>query len=299
MNQMGGSLIQKYQTFHRQPKRPAVLPPPKSCDSQFHVFGPMDKYPIRAGAVYCTPEATIEAALAMHKVLGIERGVIVQSSAYSTDFRVLYDALAIAGPQYQGCVVLDDEVSDAELRRLHDAGVRGVRFNFWKVLNLVPSRASFERAIARVGEMGWYVKLHMPVDELIEMQDLFRALKVKLILDHFGRTEFDRGTAHPSVAFVDGLLREGNWWMMLSNGDRRSKAGRPWDDAVTFARHFMDTAPDRMIWGSDWPHPLLAESEPPKDDGELLEFAYGYAKNEALKQKLLVDNPAEIFGFKA
>lgn len=293
----GPGQVQKYQTFHRNPKVPQPLPPPNSCDSQFHVFGPVEKYPIRPGAVYCTPEATIEAALAMHERLGISRGVIVQSSAYATDFRVLYDALEIAGPQYQGCVVLDDDVSDAELQKLHDAGVRGVRFNFWKVLNLVPSRQSFERTIARIQEMGWYVKLHMPADELMEMQDMFRPLKVNVVLDHFGRTEFDRGIAHPSVTLIEGLLKEGNWWMMLSNGDRRSKAGKPWDDAVMFARHFMDVAPDRMIWGSDWPHPLLAENEPPKDDGELLEFAYNYAKNEKLKQKLLVENPARLFGF--
>ncbi len=290
--------MQKYQTFHSQPSAPQPLPPANSCDSQFHVFGPVDKYPIRPGAVYCTPEATIEAALAMHRRLGIARGVIVQSSAYATDFRVLYDALEVAGRQYQACVVLDDAVSDAELQKLHDAGIRGVRFNFWKVLNLVPSRKSFERAIARVAAMGWYIKLHMPVDELMEMQDMFRPLKVNVVLDHFGRVEFDRGLDHPSIAFVDGLLREGNWWMMLSNGDRRSKAGKPWADAVTFARHFLDVAPDRMIWGSDWPHPLLAESEPPKDDGELLEFAYSYAKDEKVKRKLLVDNPAQLFGFK-
>jgi len=289
--------MQQYQTFHRNPKVPDPLPPPNTCDSQFHVFGPTDKYPIRPGAVYCTPEATIEAALKLHKTLGIARGVIVQSSAYGTDFRILYDALKTAGPNYQACIVIDDSVSDAELQKLHDAGVRGARFNFWKVLNLMPSPEGFRRSIARISELGWYAKLHMPVDDLIEMQDLFKPLKLNVVLDHFGRPELDRGLGHPSIAVLDGLLRQGNWWMMLSNGDRWSAHGKPWDDAVALGRHFVDVAPDRMIWGSDWPHPLVPVNEPAKDDGELLELVYRYAPNDTVRRKILVDNPAALFGF--
>ena len=289
--------MQKYQTFHRNPKSPQPAPPTNTCDGQFHVFGPVEKYPIRPGAVYCTPEATIEAALQMHKTLGIKRGVIVQSSAYGTDFRVLYDALAVAGREYQACVVIDDSVSDKELQKLHDAGVRGARFNFWKVLNLVPSPDSFRRSIARIEALGWYAKLHMPVDDLIEMQELFQPLKLNIVLDHFGRPEFDRGVNHPSIAFIDGLLRKGNWWMMLSNGDRWSAQGKPYDDAVDFARHFIGVAQDRMIWGSDWPHPLIPDTEPVKDDGALMELMYRYAPSEDITRKILVDNPARLFGF--
>jgi 2-pyrone-4,6-dicarboxylate lactonase len=290
--------MQKYQGFHPDPKTPRPLPPANTCDSQFHVFGPLDKYPIRPGAVYCTPEATIEAALRMHRTLGIQRGVIVQSSAYSTDFRVLYDALAVAGPNYQACVVIDDSVSDKELQKLHDAGVRGARFNFWKVLNLVPTPDQFKRSIARIEALGWYAKLHMPVDELIEMQELFHPLKLNVVMDHFGRPEFDRGTNHSSIKFIDAMLKKGNWWMMLSNGDRWSQQPKPWNDAVEFARHYVTVAPDRMIWGSDWPHPLVPASDPPKDDGELLELVYRYAETDEINRKILVDNPARLFGFK-
>lgn len=290
--------MQKYQTFHRNPKSPQPPAPPRTCDSQFHVFGAADKYPIRPAAVYCTPEATIEAALKMHKTLGIQRGVIVQSSAYGMDFKILYDALAVAGPGYQACVVIDDSVSDKELQKLHDAGVRGARFNFWKVLNLVPTPEQFKRSIARIEEMGWYAKLHMPVDELIEMQHLFHPLKLNVVMDHFGRPEFERGPDHASITFIKDLLRKGNWWMMLSNGDRWSQQSKPWDDAVAFAKSYVEVAPDRMIWGSDWPHPLVEIDTPPKDDGELLELAYRYADTDAVRQKILVDNPAALFGFK-
>lgn len=290
--------MQKYQTFHRNPKSPQPLAPAGTCDSQFHVFGPVDKYPIRPGAVYCTPEATIEAALNLHRTLGIKRGVIVQSSAYGMDFRILYDALEIAGPNYQACVVIDDSVSDKELQKLHDAGVRGARFNFWKVLNLVPTPEQFRRSIARIEALGWYAKLHMPVDEMIEMQELFHPLKLNVVMDHFGRPEFDRGVGHSSIKFITDLLKKGNWWMMLSNGDRWSVKGKPWDDAVEFAKTYINVAPDRMIWGSDWPHPLIPIEEPAKDDGELIELAYRYAENDAIRRKILVENPAQLFGFK-
>ncbi len=290
--------MQKYQTFHPNPKSPQPPAPANTCDSQFHVFGAVDKYPIRPGAVYCTPEATIDAALKLHRTLGIQRGVIVQSSAYGMDFSILYDALAQAGPNYQACVVIDDSVSDKELQKLHDAGVRGARFNFWKVLNLVPTPDQFKRSIARIESMGWYAKLHMPVDEMIEMQELFHPLKLNVVMDHFGRPEFDRGLSHPSIKFITDLLRKGNWWMMLSNGDRWSAKGKPWDDAVEFAKHYIDAAPDRMIWGSDWPHPLIPIEEPPKDDGELMELAYRYADNDQILRKILVENPAKLFGFK-
>lgn len=289
--------MQQYQSFHRNPKTPQPKAPPKSCDSQFHVFGPVERYPIRPGAVYCLPEATLEAALAMHKTLGIERGVIVQSTAYGTDFRVLYDALAKAGPNYQGCAVIDDSVSDQELQRLHDAGVRGARFNFWKRLNLVPTPEQFKRSIARVQELGWYAKLNMPVDDLMEMQELFNPLEIKMVIDHFCHPEFERGLHHPSVKFLTNLLGRGNWWMMLSNGDRWSITGKPWDDAVDFAKVYIDAAPDRMIWGSDWPHPLVPLDESPKDDGELIELAYRYTDDNEIRRKLFVDNPAKLFGF--
>jgi len=291
--------MEKYRLFDPNPKVPNPLPPRGTCDSQFHVFGPVEKYPIRPGAVYCTPEATIDAALKMHRTLGIERGVIVQSSAYATDFRILYDALKQAGPNYQACVVIDDTVSDAELQRLHDAGVRGARFNFWKVLNLVPSPEQFKRSIARIESLGWYAKLHMPADEMMEMADLFKPLKINVVLDHFGRPDFKQGIDQPSVRYMIDLLKQGNWWMMLSNGDRWSEQAKPWNDAVELAQAYINAAPDRMIWGSDWPHPLVTEDMPMKNDGELLELCYRYAGgDENIKQKIFVDNPARLFGFK-
>jgi 2-pyrone-4,6-dicarboxylate lactonase len=290
--------MQKFKLFDPNPRTPNPLPPKGTCDSQFHVFAAADKYPIRPRAVYHTPEATVAAALRMHKALGIERGVIVQSTAYGTDYRILVDSIAEAGPQnYRGIAVIDDTVGDKDLRRMHEGGVRGARFNFLKVLNIVPSPESFERSVAQCTELGWFIKIHGTGQDLLDLAPMLRTLKINAVIDHLSNPDFDQPVDQPSVRLVQELLRQGNWWLMLSNGDRRSKTGHPWDDAVKYARAFIETAPDRMIWGSDWPHPLVTQDMPMKNDGELIELLYRYATSEAVKRKILVDNPAKLFGF--
>lgn len=150
-----------YLPFDPNPRRPSVLPPPKTCDSQFHVLGPLNKYPIRPGAAYQMPSATWEAALRMHRALGIERGIIVQTTTYGADHSVVLDALSAMGPNYRGCAnaLVFAEADDAYLAKLHDAGVRGARFSFRQELGAVLSDAAFERAIARIRELGWYAKI--------------------------------------------------------------------------------------------------------------------------------------------
>jgi len=289
--------MQKYKLFDPNPRTPNPLPPKGTCDCQFHIFAAADRYPVRPGAVYHTPEATIEAALRMHKALGIERGVIVNSTAYGTDYRILLDGIAAGGPNYRGIAVVDDTVTDADYKRMHDGGVRGVRFNFLKVLNIVPSPASFKRALDRVAEMGWFIKIHGSGQDLLDLADLLRPVKVNAVIDHLTNPDFDQPVDQPSVNFCKELLAKGNWWVMLSNGDRRSKAGYPWSDAVKYAQAYIEAAPDRMIWGSDWPHPLVTEDMPMKNDGDLIELLYRYCPTEEIKRKILVDNPANLLGF--
>lgn len=289
--------MQKFRVFDPNPKTPNPLPPPKSCDSQFHIFAAADKYPIRPGAAYHTPEATIQAALRMHKVLGIERGVIVQSTAYGKDYRILLDGLTEAGPNYRGITVIDDTVSDADLQRMHDGGVRGIRFNYLKVLNIVPSPETLKRSIARVQELGWFVKFNAAGTDLMDLEPIIRTIKGNAVIDHLAFPDFNQPVTQPGMQLVVDLLKQGNWWMMLSNGDRWSNNGYPWADAIPYARAYIDAAPDRMIWGSDWPHPLVTEDQVMKNDGDLLELLYSYAATEEIKRKILVDNPAVLFGF--
>ena len=289
--------MQKFKLFDPHPRVPNPLPPPRSCDSQFHVFAPPGMYPIRAGAAYHTPEATLAAALKMHRTLGIERGVIVQSTAYGTDYRILVDSLAEAGPNYRGIAVIDDTVSDAGLQRMHDGGIRGVRFNFLKALNIRPSPEVFKRSIARVRELGWFIKIHGTAQDLLDLEPMLTPLTVEAVIDHFGNPDFSLPVEQPGVRLVQNLLKRGNWWLMLSNGDRRSRTGPPWNDAVAFARAYIETAPDRMIWSTDWPHPLVPLDMPMKNDGDLLELLYRYAPDAETRHKILVDNPRTLFGF--
>lgn len=285
----------QYFPFNPHTRTPRPLPPPKSCDSQFHVFGSREKYPVRPGTVYEAPEATFAEARKMHKILGIERGLIVQSTAYGLDHRAVLDALAEGGGKYRGCAVINDTVSDAELRRLHEAGVRGARFNFYKAVNFAPSTESFLHSIPRVQELGWFVKLHLGAGDLIAYDELFKPLRLNVVIDHMGRPDVALGVKDPNVAKVLDLLKKGNWWLMLSNGHKQSKTGFPWDDIVPVAQAYIEAAPDRVIWASDWPHPLSTEKTP--NDADLLELLYHYAPDEGQRKKILVDNPAALFGF--
>jgi 2-pyrone-4,6-dicarboxylate lactonase len=286
-----------YLPFNPNPRRPSKLPPPKSIDSQFHVLGPVEKYPIRAGAAYQMPTATWEAALRVHKALGIERGIIVQTTTYGADHSVVLDGLAAMGPNYRACAnaLVFAEADDAYLAKLDAAGVGGARFSFRKELGAVLSDKDFMRAIARIRELGWYAKFQPEKDGIVGNLDKIRALDVPVLIDHMGRPDPLHGKDDSNLRAVLDLLSRGNFWVMLSLGEKTSKAGPPWDDVIPIARAYIETAPDRCVWASDWPHPVSIVQPP--NDADLLELLYRYAPDEAELRKILVTNPAELFRF--
>jgi 2-pyrone-4,6-dicarboxylate lactonase len=286
-----------YLPFDPNPRRPSKLPPPKSVDSQFHVLGPLEKYPIRAGAAYQMPSATPEAASRVHKALGIERGIIVQTTTYGADHSVVLDGLAAMGPNYRACAnaLVFAERDDAYLAKLDAAGVGGARFSFRKELGAVLSDKDFERAIARIRELGWYAKFQPEKDGIAVNLDKIRSLDVPVLIDHMGRPDPLRGKDDPNLRAVLDLLSKGNFWVMLSLGEKTSKAGPPWDDVIPIARAYIEAAPDRCVWASDWPHPVSVVQPP--NDADLLELLYRYAPDEAELRKILVTNPAKLFGF--
>jgi predicted TIM-barrel fold metal-dependent hydrolase len=241
------------------------------------------------------PSATIEAALKMHSTLGIGRGLIVQSTAYGTDHAVLLNALAAAGPNYRGCAIINDTVSDQELEALRKAGVVGARFNFLKSLNMLPSRESFRRTIARAAELGWVVKMQPSSEGVAEYSPWFDDIGIPVIVDHLGRVEFDRVNHGPNMKTLLNLLERGNFWVMLSNGHKWSKQCSPWDDVVPVVRTIAEKAPDRMIWATDWPHPV--STSPVPNDADVLELFYRCFPEPELRRKILVDNPTKLFGF--
>ena len=285
-----------YFAFDPNPRRPHTPPPPESCDSQFHVFGPAEKYPVRPGAAYEMPSATWEAAARMHQALGIERGVIVQPTTYGADHQCTLDGLAALGPDYKGCAnaVVLSERDDAYIARLHEAGIRGARFTR-QGLGIAFSPEIFERSIARVKELGWYAKFQPEPDGIATQAVLFETLEIPVLIDHMGRPDPAAGTKDPGLAKLLELLGRGNFWVMLSLGEKISKQDYPWDDVVPIARACVETAPDRVIWGSDWPHPVSTRQPP--NEADLLELLYRFAPDAATRKKILVDNPAAFFGF--
>ena len=289
-----------YLSFDPHPRAPVPLPPPLACDSQFHVFGPRERYPVRPGAAYEMPTATWQVAKALHATLGIERGVIVQATTYGADHTVVLDALEGlngSGPRrYLACAnaAVLVERDDAYLQKLHDAGVRGARFTRGG-LGISLGADEQARAFARIRELGWYIKVQPEPSGIAEQVAAFENLDVPILLDHMGRADPSRGDADPSLVCILELFKRGNFWVMLSLSEKLSRTGAPWDDVVPLAQRLIDAAPDRCVWGSDWPHPVSVKQPP--NEGDLLELLYRFAPDAATLRKILVDNPSRFFGF--
>jgi 2-pyrone-4,6-dicarboxylate lactonase len=285
-----------YLPFDPNPRTPREKAPALSCDSQFHVLGPREKYPVRPGAVYEMPSATIEAGLKMHRALGIERGIIVQPTTYGADHSATLDGLKLAGPNYKACAnaIVFNERDDNYLDQLDSAGVRGARFTR-QGLGVALDQTSFERAIGRVRELGWYVKVQPEPEGMAASIAPYEKLDLPVVLDHLGRPDPQKGGDEPTVRKLAELLKRGNFWVMVSLTEKISKSGPPWDDVIPVVRTYLEAAPDRVIWGSDWPHPVSAKQPP--NEADLLEFLYRCVPDAQERRKVLVDNPAKLFGF--
>jgi len=287
-----------YFPFHPDPRTPSRRALPGAIDSQFHILGPREKYPVRAGAAYEMPTATPEALRRVHDALGFKRGIVVQTTTYGEDHSVVLDALATLGPGYKGCAnaLVFEARDDAYLEKLHAAGVRGARFSFRQALGAVLSRPAFDRAVARIRELGWYMKVQPEQTGILESASWFEDLDIPILIDHMGRPDAALGPDRdPNIAKLRQLLARGNFWVMLSLGEKISQAGAPYDDVVPLARALIDAAPDRCVWASDWPHPV--SKKPPPNDADLLELLYRYVRNDDELRRILVDNPAKLFGY--
>jgi predicted TIM-barrel fold metal-dependent hydrolase len=241
------------------------------------------------------PTATIAAALKMHRTVGIERGIIVQATTYGADHKAVLDGLAAAGRNYRGCAnaIVFEEADDSYLDKLHAAGIRGARFTR-QGLGVALAPEAFARAIARVKELRWYAKFQPEPDGLVGPQ-IFENLDIPVIIDHMGRANAANGTSDPTVVKILELLKRGNFWVMLSLSEKLSRTGEPWDDVVPIARAFIEAAPNRVIWASDWPHPL-SKTQPP-NEGALLDLFHRFTANDEERRRILVYNPAVLFGF--
>ena len=276
-------------------RTPTFQAPPGSCDTHTHIFGPAARYPYSPKRSYTPPDAGLDDFRALHAKIGIDRAVIVNASLYGDDNRVVVDAIAASAGRYRGIANVGDRISDAELLALDRGGIRGCRFNFVKHLGGFPDMAEFDRTIKRIARLGWHVDLHFDAIDLPQFYPLLDRLPIPYLIDHMGRVQAkDWLEQKPFKILVDLLQRDNNCHVKISGPERVSSQGAPFHDAVPFARRLIETAPDRVIWGTDWPHPNV-QTMP--NDGDLVDLIPLYAPDPANRQRLLVDNPMRLYRF--
>jgi len=276
-------------------KTPAYKPPQNACDAHCHIFGPGDKYPYAPNRTYTPPDAPLERFKELQKTLGLERAVLVNASCHGTDNSVILDAIAQSNGRYRGVANVDDSFSDNDFEALHAGGIRGVRFNFVRHLGGVPDMDVFHRILDRVKGLGWHVVLHFDAADVVEFKDMLLNLPVPFVIDHMGRVPTQDGLEQEPFQRLLELARNETCWIKVCGAERISSAGPPFTDAVPFAQAIIDVAPDRVLWGTDWPHPNIKKHMP--NDGDLVDLIPLMAPDEAMQKKLLVDNPHRLYGF--
>jgi len=275
---------------------PHFRPPARSCDAHCHIFGPAERYPYAPERTYTPPDAPLSRFQELQATLGLERAVLVNASCHGRDNRVIIDAIAGSGGRYRGVANADDSFSERDFEHLHEAGLRGVRFNFVKHLGGVPDLGEFERVLARIRPLGWHVDLHFDAVDLLEFDSLLKSLRVPFIIDHMGRVPTRDGLAQAPFRRLLQIARDNErCWIKISGAERISSAGPPFEDAVPFARALIEAAPDRILWGTDWPHPNISRHMP--NDGDLVDLIPQMMPEPDLQRRVLVDNPHRLYQF--
>jgi predicted TIM-barrel fold metal-dependent hydrolase len=274
-------------------RKPAFLLPRGACDTHVHIWGPFDRFPLAKGAPYTPPERTSDDLVALHERLGVDRAVIVQTTVYKADNRAMLDGIERSSGRWRGVALIDDSFDDAAFRALHEGGVRGVRFGFVKHLGGVPDLALVRRTAARIAPMGWHLVLHLDAGNIPDFLEFFGEFSLPVVVDHMGRVPVRDGLDQAPFRLLLELLKRPNWWVKVSGAERISETGPPFADAIPFAQRLIAAAPDRVLWGTDWPHPNV-RFEP--DEADLVDLLPRFADAAALQQ-ILVDNPARLYDF--
>ena len=277
------------------PSRPRHALPPGACDAHCHVFGPADVFPYAEGRSYTPPDAPYAAMAALHERLGVERAVLVQANCHGSDHRALLHALAASGGRYRGVALLGADATEADVGRLHEGGVRGARFNFVPHLGGAPDPAVFDHVAALIAPLGWHLCLHLDGAMLPELLPRLKALPVPFVVDHMGRLKAAEGLDSPAMRALLGLAAVPRAWVKVSGIDRIASGRRPYAEGLPFVRALAEALPERCLWGTDWPHPNVSGDMP--DDGELVDLLFQACPDAALRQRILVDNPARLYGF--
>lgn len=276
-------------------RSPKFVLPPGACDTHCHVFGPAEQFPFAETRKYTPPDASKDTLAELHGKLGVDRAVIVQASCHGNDNSAMLDAIAASNGRYRGVCNAAPGFSRDYFDELNEGGVRGVRFNFVKHLGGAPNLDAMRSSIDRVSHLPWHVELHFDARDLLEYEELIDAIPLPIVIDHMGRTPVTDGLDQaPFRQLLEKLRDDDKIWVKISGVERISAAGPPFRDAAPFAAACIDTAPDRCIWGTDWPHPNVKIMP---NDGDLVDIIPYMTNDPELQQKVLVDNPARLFGF--
>jgi len=274
------------------PVKPRYRLPPLACDAHCHIYGPATKFPYAPGTKYLPPDASFEQMRTLHAHLGFERAVIVQPNPHGTDNRATLDGLARSNGAYRGVAVVKEDITDHELESLDQGGIRAIRFNFVRHLGGAPDLPTFERMVARIKPLGWHVVLHFDAQDVPVYSDLIERMPVPFVIDHMARVQAAGGLDQKPFQTLLQLMKNPLAWVKVSGAERVSSQGPPFHDAIPFARALMEAAPDRVLWGTDWPHPNVQWIP---NDGELVDLFAMFSNDEALRRKVLVDNPARLY----
>ena len=280
-------------SWHPNPSKPRYTPPPGAVDAHCHVFGPMVEYPFSAKAKYLPGDAGPEMLFALRDHLGFAKNVIVQASCHGTDNRATLNAIATSEGNARGVAVVDPAISEDELQRLHEGGIRGIRFNFLKRLVDDAPKDKFLEVSKRLPK-GWHVVIYFEADILEDLRPFMDAIPIPLVIDHMGRPDVTQGPDGADIrAFRTFLESRPDIHFKPTCPDRLDPTGDPWNRFAEAVAPLVADYPDRCIWGTDWPHPNMQDKVP--DDGHLVDMIPRIAPTEELQRKLLVDNPNALY----
>ncbi len=278
------------------PSAPKRDLPPGAWDTHFHVLGPQARFPYSPTRKYTPPDALLEACLHMHATLGIERGLVVHANTHGFDNAVDLDAVARSNGRYLAVVRLDAKATRAGCERLHEQGARGVRFAFNPQHGGSLDHAVFDHVLECIEGLGWFVELHFDGAALPGLKEWLGAIRATVVIDHLGRIDPSLGIEQRPFSDLCELVVRESIWVKLSGADRLTKTGVPYADVIPFAQRLIELAPDRMLWGSDWPHTGVFDAARIPDDAKLVDALFEFAPDESVRKKILVDNPNRLMG---
>ena len=274
---------------------PALKAPANACDCHMHIYDAA-RFPMAPSPRVPPADAAVAHYRLLQKRIGTTRVVIVTPRNYGTENQVTVDAIAQLGANARGVAVVHPTVTDAELKRLHDHGVRGIRFSLSDPATAVVTLDMVEPLSKRVADLGWHVQFNIEGQQVVEWAGLLRRLPTQVVFDHLGHPPLPAGIDHPSHGIIRGLVDRRRAWVKLSGAYSNSKAGPPYPEATKIAQAFVRAAPQRLVWGSDWPHPSESPDRKP-NDALLFDLLSEWAPGEPTRHRILVENPATLYGF--